>query len=421
MEGPEYALQMGRVLDEVIQDKFAGDPEFLEYLRAAVAEHKPWDRVFREVMLGPWDTPPRKRADRFLTRRLNSLDDLTNDSARAFFGVNVSCAKCHDHPLVPDWTQDHYFGMATFFQRTYEGSKGKGRNGPVTEKVAGDVTFLTTKGERRTAKVMFLSSRVVDEPAKPATVSRRELLVRVALEEKTFFSRSIVNRLWAYFLGRGLVQPVDQMHSANPSAVPGVLEWLADDLAGHGYDLDRLVAGLVTSRVYQLASTHGEGEASEKDFAIARLRPLTPQQYALSLVLATGEDNYDQAGAPDARAKRYRELEGQADKLTKSQLLDPRSDSYQASTGEALFLSNNPEVQRLMQPLGKNLAARLAAMTDTEKMVDTAVWTLLSRAPDAEERAHLVAWVEGRKPDRARACAQLIWALATSAEFRFNH
>jgi hypothetical protein len=430
MESPEYPLQMGRVLDEVIQDKFAGEPEFLGYLRGTVAARVPWDQIFRDVMLGPWDAKESKNADRFLVRRLNSLDDLTNDSARAFFGVNVSCAKCHDHPLVQDWTQDHYYGMASFFNPTYEGSKGKGkgRNGNIQEKATSPVSYVTTKGERRNAKIMFLSSRILEDaaanssakPDKSLPPGRRDLLVKVGLEEKNFFSRSIVNRLWAYFLGRGLVHPVDQMHSANPPAIPGVLEAMADDLASHGYDLDRLVAALVMSRVYGLASS-GAGEDAEKDFAVARLRPLSPQQFALSLMLATGEETLDQATSPEDRTKRYRELEGQAERLTKTGLLDPRTDVYQTSTGEAMFLSNGGEVQRLMQPNGKNLAARLSATTDTGSLVDTAVWTLLARAPEAEERTYLIGWLDKHKQDRTKACAGLIWSLATSAEFRFNH
>jgi hypothetical protein len=422
MAGPEYALQLGRVFDEMIQGKFAGDAEFLDYLRTAVARHTPWDQVFREILLGPWDTKERKRADRFLAKRLNNLDDLTTDTARAFFGVNVSCAKCHDHPLVPDWTQDHYYGMVSFFNPTYEGNKGRGRNAAgILEKKTAEVSFVTTKGQRRNAKMMFLSGRVVDDPA--ASVGRREQLVRVALEEKTFFSRAIVNRLWAYFLGRGLVQPLDQMHAANPSAIPDLLEWLADDLAGHGYDLDRFIAGLVSSRVYQLASTRpAEGEdANERHFARATLRPLSPQQYALSMVLATGDGTLDQAATAEARERRYRELEGQGARLTKPGLLDAPGERYQSSTGEALFLTNHPEVQRLVTPAGKNLVARLAAIADTKLLVETAVWTVLSRPTEDDERDFLARWVEGHKPDRARACNELVWALLTSAEFRFNH
>jgi hypothetical protein len=410
MSSPDHALHLGRVLDEMIQDKRAGDRDFLEYLRDSAAQHKPWDQIFREVMIGPWDTKERKRADRFLTRRIQSLDDLTNDTARAFFGVNVSCAKCHDHPLVPDWKQDHYYGMASFFNRT-QGQRG----GEVKEKADGDVQFVTTKGERKTAKVMFLSGRIAETEAKQ---SRREKLVQVSLEERHFFSRAIVNRLWAYLLGRGLVQPVDQMHSANPPAVAGLLEWLADDFADHGYDLDRLIAGITSSRAYQLASVPRSDDAAGTHFAAARLKPLTPQQYALSILLATGDGSFDQ---PDARARRYRELEDRAGALTRLDQFDPRTDRFQSSATEALFLSNNPEAQRLVAKNGNNLVARLTALKDGGQIVDTAVWTVLSRPPDAEERSILTRWLDEHGPDRSKACGQLVWALLTSAEFRFNH
>jgi len=437
MSSPEYPLHLGQILDEMIQEKYAGETEFLDYLRSAVANRKAWDRIFREVMLGPWDSKQSKGADRFLARRLGSLDDLTNDTTRVFFGVNVSCAKCHDHPLVADWTQEHYYGMASFFNPTYEGGKGK-RGAGITEKATTEVNFVTTKGERRAARLMFLSGRVLNQPAaKPAvkpspetkkpdksavTLSRREQLVKVALDERTFFSRAIVNRLWAYFLGRGLVQPVDQMHSANPAVIPELLSWLADDFSSHGYDLDRLVAAIVSSQVYQRASTGAgeDAETSEKQFARASLRPLTPHQFALSIALATGDETFARATEPQARTRRYRELESQAGGLINLKVLDPRSDRFQSSAAEALFMSNGSDVQRLMARSGGNLAARLTATVDTGKLVDSAVWTILSRPPEAEERAHLVHWIEGQK-DHAKACGNLIWALMTSAEFRFNH
>ena len=219
------------------------------------------------------------------------------------------------------------------------------------------------------------------------------------------------------------MQPLDQMHSANPPSVPGVLEWLADDLASHGYDLDRLVAGIVLSREYQLSSAkHGTADApDEKQFAQAPLKPLRPAQYALSLLIATGDGSFDEAKTAEGRARKYLDLEGQAAGLAKPGALDGRAERYQASTGEALFLSNYAGVQKLMAPSGKNLVARLTAMPDNGAMVDTAVWTVLGRAPEADERAFLADWVAARKGDRAKACGELVWALVTSAEFRFNH
>ena len=84
-------------------------------------------------------------------------------------------------------------------------------------------------------------------------------------------------------------------------------------------------------------------------------------------------------------------------------------------------MSNQADVQKLTAPAGNNLAARLATIEDTKQLVDTAVWTVFSRPPREQERDYLVQWIEERKDNRARACGQLVWALLTSAEFRFNH
>jgi Protein of unknown function (DUF1549)/Protein of unknown function (DUF1553) len=420
MSGPEYSLHLGRVLDDSMQGKYAGDPDFLEYLRSSLVEHKSWDKMFREIMLGPWDTKESKRADRFLVRRLTSLDDLTNDTARVFFGVNISCAKCHDHPLVQDWKQDHYYGLASFFNRT-QGAKNAMA---VMEKNNGDVQFVTTKGERKTAKLMFLSGKVIDEPAaksgQPA-FSRREQIVNIALEEKQFFSRAMVNRLWAYFMGRGLVHPIDQMHSANPPSIPDLLEWLADDFADNGYDIDRLVAAIVSTRVYQQTSLKSGDDSPPPDqFARAALRPLTPYQYAMSLALVTGDASYEQLD-PASRQRKFRELEGQFGRIVKAELLDRATDRYQASTNEALYISNHPDVQKLVVPMGNNLLARLVTLTDNKQAVETAIETILSRPADTEEREYLVKWLEQHKQDRVKALGEMVWALMTSAEFRFNH
>ncbi len=414
LESPEYSLYMGRVLDEIIQGKNAGDADFVEFLRDCLARHRRWDETFRHIILGPWDSPEDKRADKFLSRRVTNLDDLTTDTARVFFGVNVSCAKCHDHPLVADWKQDHYYGMASFFNRTQPKKGTNRRNAEFAEQPTGDVTFVTTKGERKTAKVMFLTSQVIED--KPAPFSRREQLVRVALEQKAFFSRAIVNRLWAYFMGRGLVHPVDQMHSANPASVPGVLEFLGDDLAANGYDLDRIVAALVNSRVYQLSTTYSGEEPADRHFARAALRPLTPQQYAMSLALASGNGSLDAS----ARAKSYRELENRIAPILKAQTLDGRGDRYEASAGEALYMSNHGEIQKLVAPQGNNLAAKLAALTDAGQVVEMAVWSILSRPPESEERAKLTQFLADHQ-DRNKTCSELVWALLTAAEFRFNH
>src|SRR5262249_4256797 len=100
MAGPEFADHFATVLDEGIQNRAGGDAAFVGYLRRALRAGKGWDVVFREVLTGPWADDDRKPARLFLERRARDLDLMTVDVTRAFFGVDVSCARCHDHPLV---------------------------------------------------------------------------------------------------------------------------------------------------------------------------------------------------------------------------------------------------------------------------------------------------------------------------------
>lgn len=409
---PDFALHFGNVLDNLIQGSYSGNDAFVRYLRDSLREKKSWSVTFREMMIGPWKDKT-SAANRFLDKRARNVEALTSDTARVFFGVDISCAKCHDHPLVPDWKQDHFYGMMSFFNRT-TGGKGK-----VGEKNSGEVKFLKA-GKETTAKMMFLSGRVIDEPVKKEkgkSYSRREQLVQVALDQQKFFSRAMVNRLWDYFFGRGLVHPIDQMHSGNEPAVPGLLEALAEDFAKSDYDLHRLITGIVSSRAYQLSSRWARGEIPDDDtFAVARLRPLNPNQFAFSLMLATGTSDL---GAPSKWAEKYVAIEKDANALEK--FLDPRLSEHQSTSREALFLSNHPEAQKLIQAEGENLVARLCRMEKTNQIVSTAFRTVLSRSPDKGELTQLVKWINDQKQTKQETCGQLVWALFTSAEFRFNH
>ena len=202
--------------------------------------------------------------------------------------------------------------MKAFFNRTFD------NGGFLAERDHGEVRFKTTQGEERLARMMFLTGKKVDDPAAQRTISKREQkkekeffdslkrkktpppapkfsararLVEMALQpgQNEFFARSIVNQLWARFLGYGLVMPLDQMHSENPPSHPELLDWLARDLVEHSYDLKRLVRGLVLSQAYSRGSRY-EGETPQPyQFAVAQVRPLTPTQMANSLRLAAAD------------------------------------------------------------------------------------------------------------------------------------
>ena len=407
--GPEFAWYFATVLDEVIQGRLAGSDPFVGSLRAALRDGKGWDVVFREVLVGPWDTAARRPAVGFLDRRTKDLDALTVDTTRAFFGVDISCARCHHHPLVKDWKRDHYYGMAAFLVRT------AGGKGAVTEKADGEAKFVGRDGKETVAPMMFLTGRTVPEPPRSkekGKAGRREALVSTALADRTFLSRAFVNRVWEHFFGRGLVDPVDQMHSGNPATVPPLLDRLADDFAASGYDIRRLVTAIALSRAYRLdCRWTGHKEPDPGHFAVARLRPLSPRQLARSLVLAVGDGSFD------STPEKLTALDKQAGELMP--MLDPRAADFQSSAREALFVSNAPAARKLIA--GSKLVDRLSKIGDDGELARSAVRAVWSRSATAAEVGELESWLKRHAGDRTAAAEDLVWALMASAEFRFNH
>ncbi len=418
----------------------SGSTLMREYLQGAFAENRAWDVIFRDVLLADDRDAKKKGAGEFLRTRVKDLDKLTADVSAVFFGVNISCAQCHDHPKVDDWKQDHFFGMKAFLSRSFDAGNFVG------EREAGLVKFTPNKGKEKMAAVMFLTGKKLDnvpgwgEPTKeqqqkdrermeaakkgtmpaPPAFSLRAKLVEIALEpgERDFFARSAVNRAWARLTGYGLVMPLDQMHSENPPSHPELLEWLARDLVAHNYDLRRLVRGIVLSKTYALASRwDGEKQPNPETFAVARARLLTPTQMATALKLTTGDPEALTAGADFE--KKIEAIEKSAGGLVS---LMPSASDSQVGVGEALLFTNGDAIQKeCLAEGGDRLVGRLLKIENLEQRSDVAVRAVLNRPARPDETSLLAEYMRKRGDRPGAAVQQVVWALLTSAEFRFNH
>jgi hypothetical protein len=215
--------------------------------------------------------------------------------------------------------------------------------------------------------------------------------------------------------------PVDQMHSENPASHPELLQWLARDLIEHHYDLRRLIRGLVLSRAYARGSRWEKGKPPEGQlFAVARLRPLTPMQLATSLWVATTDPAQLPAMLrPEELERRIEALEGRARGF--APLLERPRDNFRVGVGEALLFSNSPRMQEFLADGGDRLVGRLKQTRDVDQRIDTAVRAVLSRPPTEEEKKLLGEYLKRRGDRPVAACRQVVWALLTSSEFRFNH
>ena len=349
-----------------------------------------------------------------------------------------------NHPLVADWKQDHFYGLKSFFNRTFE------NGGFLGERDYGLVTYKTPKGEDRTAKLMFLTGTVLNEPESkeptndekkkdmerlkelvqkktappPPKFSRRAQLPEVALKagENRFFARAIVNRLWYRLLGYGLVMPVDQMHSENPPSHPELLDWLARDVVESGFDLSRIIRGIALSQTYSRSSRWDKGERPEAHhFAVANVRPLTPYQFAAALKIATSDpEPFIVKDKPADVARRIEGLVNNSRSL--ATLFDMPQENFQISVSESLLFSNSDRIPKELLVDGSDrLVGRLKQIPDRRQQIDTAVWAILSRPPAAEEARLLDGYLSQRADRPVDALGQMVWVLVTSAEFRFNY
>ena len=417
---------------------------FDEYIARTVEANRRWDQVFKDIILATDATDEANGASGFLRDKIKDQDRLVVDVSTRFFGVNISCAQCHDHPLVPEWKQDHYYGMKSFFSRTFE-------NGDfLAERDYGTISYKPNKGESRQIKPMFLGNAPITEPETPEpneeqkkaekklideaktkkeplaapSFSRRAKLIEEGLKsgQEGFFSRAIANQLWNRFFGRGLVMPLDQLHGQNSPSHPELLQWLSRDLVKHDYDLRRLIRGLVLSDAYARSSRWGTAARPDAAlFAAAIPRALTPAQFGASLQLAAADpESFKSAIAAEEKQKTIERLEKTGQGM--SSLFERPGDDFQVGVDEALLFSNGDRIQReLLADGGGRLIKHLATMKDRREQVEAVVWNVLSRPAEPVEAKLLEAYLEKRQERTVEALQQILWSLMSGAEFRFNH
>lgn len=455
-EMPVYwRLVFDEWLNGDLRDENYGRDRFLDYLEQALKNNRPWDEMARDLLTPNIDDEVERGAAFFLSARLRGgdkqekIDSMTTAVASSLFGVQLQCAKCHDHPYVTEWQQDHYYGLAAFLGRTQE---TKYKDSPfLKERADGEVTFVTTDREEKTARLMFLDGHVVEEPQLPEDrekwyakgsggkpdvpmFSRREALVDYAISaDRPSFKRAIVNRMWKQLMGRGLIEPVDQMHAANPPTHPKLLELLSEDFAAHGFDLRRLMAGLLHSETYLRSSkwTASAERPGDSLYATAIMKPLSPDQLAQSFAMASGY--MDVMHAKYEREKKKRKLDkvtlgvvrkllaGDRDYRTIVQRFAHRGESFEANASQALFLTYNKIMEEQFEASRGTLAEQLTELKDNADVAERAYLRVLSRHPSKAEVAEITEYLSAANPSRRELIRDVVWALCCSAEFRFNH
>jgi mono/diheme cytochrome c family protein len=400
------------------------DSGWYAFLEGAFKQDRPWDEVVRALITARPERPEDKGAVWFLYERRNEHQQMAEAIAPVIYGTRIDCAQCHDHPLAGEIKQAHYWGLVAAFNRSRNAERGT----PAVRESAtgGFINFTNLKKESQPAVIAMLTGRTIDEPrptagagdedtpdryvdpsaaVKVPKFSRRAALAEAATRGNPLLARSFVNRTWALLLGRGIVDPADEMNSKHPPSHPELLDWLAADFAAHGYNVRRLIRSVALSRGYQLAPWHGPGAPPPEAFAAAAEKPLTAEAIARSVCIASGRPA-DDDGLRRALVERFPDVLPRV----------PR-----ATIQQAMFLANGESVAALFRPESGSAAARLGALPTPDDRVREAFRLALLREPDAEELAQGMTFLQAHADKPAEAAGQLLWALVAGPEFLTNH
>jgi hypothetical protein len=384
-------------------------------------------------------------------------DLVTRDIGRIFLGVDLECAQCHDHPNIDDYLQRHYYGITAFLKRSYIFTDPKSKQKQLGEKAENTPVKFTSvfTSEESTTQPRLLNLPVLYDPngtlkkyivapvktkrGVPQYSRRQELAAEIVSYDNIDFRRSIVNRLWAMVIGRGIVEPLDVRHSSNPASHPELLELLAEQFMQHNYDIRWFVKQLATTKTYQRQRVNNHKDASQH-FACGLLKPLSPEQLAWSLMEVTGVRartlvtlqaallKKDPKGGPTKKddpvwqeSAVHDSLKSSMDQFTlKFGRQGGQKTDFESTSEQALFLINGELVSNWVAPTAGTLTERLAKLQDAKQLADELYITLLCRPPSDEEAADIGEYIKIVE-NRNQAVQEIVWAILTSAEFRFNH
>lgn len=425
LQRPEYVdywtLKWGDLLrnnSDKVQPK--GMWSFYNWLRACLRENKPADQFARELITAQGSAYTTGPANYF--RVASNPADLAETTSQVFLGVRLTCAKCHHHPFEK-WSQDDYWQMAAFFSRV--GLKGSQEFGLFGGE---QVVRLNPTGEvsnPRTGKLMKptpLDGEPVEDP-----VDRRRALARwMTAPENKLFARNIVNRYWGYLLGRGIVEPIDDMRVTNPPSNPELLDALAADFIQSKYDFKHLIRTIVTSETYQLsANPTPENKYDEVFYTKYTAKRLSAEELLDAVNFATGTTEKFQSLPAGMRAIQL------PDPNVPNYFLDtfgrpPRTitceceRSVEPNMAQALHLMNSDFVQNKVAAKDGRLGKLLAANKKDEEVVEELYLVTFSRPPTADETANALNLV-AQAPSKNEGMEDLLWALLNSREFLFKH
>ncbi len=390
---------------------------YYRWIRDGLGANKPLDHLARELITA--EGPVAENASANFYKVVPKPGDRASTIAQVFLGVRIACAECHHHPF-DRWSQDDYYGMQAFFNPVQVGQSGQGE-------------FLAASGEalarnpRSGENIAAHPLGTAVDKSSPKGDPRPALADWLTSPDNPWFARNLANRLWAHFLGRGLVEPVDDVRATNPPSNPELLDALAKDLARQRFDFRQLIRAITASRVYQLsAKPNSTNEKDEFNYSRALFRRVDAEVLLDMVSQATGVGEKFQ-GMPsgyraiqlwDSKVPHYfLKLFGRPVRSTACECERNR----EPGVSQVLHLLNSPQIQAKLTHENGTVARLVRRLANNDALVEDLYLTFLSRQPSPAERTAALHYLDRHSSQRRQAAEDLAWSLLNSLEFQFNH
>lgn len=402
------------------------------WIRTSVAANKPWDQMVREIVTATGSTLENGAANFFALHEDPTA--MAETVTQAFLGMSVNCAKCHNHPMEK-WTNDEYYGFANLFARVRT-KNGEGDGAKIVfSAFSGDIN-QPLRGRPQPPKPLDGKPLALD-----GTIDRRQVLAEwLTSPRNPYFTRSIVNRVWANFMGVGLVEKVDDLRVTNPASNEELLTALATRLSDSRYDLKVLMRTILQSETYQRSSEPRMENAADSRF-YARYYPRrlagevlldafsqvteVPTQFQIDL-----RNSNQGLGAkypvgmralqlPDTRVFSYfLKTFGRPDREKTCEC----ERSAEPNMAQVLHLANGDTLNQKLSATNSILTRWLDQKLAPEKLIEELYLTALSRFPTPAEAEKMLRVLTSVKTEEKRSALEdVCWALLSSKEFLFNH
>jgi hypothetical protein len=389
---------------------------YFEWLRDQMLANVPFDRIVQEILTAS-ESNFRSPAANYYQIEPDTLK-LAENTAQVFMGMRIQCAQCHNHPF-DRWTMNDYYSFAAFFAQIGRKQGDDPRETVIYDRSDGEVNHLVT------GKPMHPKFLGGDQPEIKGE-SRREVLARwLTSTNNPYFARNLANIVWAHFIGRGIIEPVDDVRISNPPSNPELLDALAAKFVQYKYDFKRVVRDICTSRTYQLSTHPNSSNASDdRNFSKAAIRRIRAE-VLLDCISQVTETQDKFPGLP--RGARAVEI---ADGNTANYFLTTFGRASRTTVcscevkvdpnlSQALHLLNGRTLQSKIDD-GSVVKKLLKQGQTPDQIIDNLYFRCFSRKPTDDEMTKLKGFIA---PDsnQEQVLNDIFWSLLNAKEFVFNH